>query len=155
MRRTLQWVRRGGQGFAMTIEIQPATLGQVVRSSKGDLVEVTQDVTNVAQQLQQIDPNLKLLFDEVQQFYLVRHDVPLPDGSVDENLVLTSQQLGGHVVDRVRQIASQGYDYVRELEKMENEARARREHEISERQGPILEELAFALRKDLGLKTSF
>lgn len=139
----------------MTIEIQPATLGQVVRSSKGNLVEVTQDVTNVAQQLKAIDENLVLLFDEEQLFYLVRHDVAQPDGSVEENLVLTSQQLGGHIVQRVQQIASQGYDYVRELEQMENEARARREHEISERQGPLLEQLAFALRKDLGLKTQF
>jgi hypothetical protein len=139
----------------MTIEIQPATLGQVVRSSRGNLVEVTQDVTNVAQQLKAIDENLVLLFDEEQLFYIVQVHVPQPDGSVKEDLVLTSQQLGSHIVQRVEQISSQGYDYVRELEQMEDAARKRRDHEVSERQGPILEKLAHALRKDLGLKTQF
>lgn len=139
----------------MTIEIEPATLGQVKRSSRGQLVEITQDVTNVAQQLRDIDPDLKLLFDEVQHFYIVRHDVARPDGSVDENLVLTSKQLGAHIVERVRQIASAGYDYVRELERMEDQARRNREHAERERRGPILEELAHALRKDLGLRTNF
>jgi hypothetical protein len=142
-------------GLVMTIEIQPATLGQVKRSSRGQLVEITQDVTNVAQRLQEIDPDLKLLFDEDQCFYIVRHDVARPDGSVDENLVLTSQQLGSHIVERVRQISSAGYDYVRELEQMEDAARKQRDHEVSERQGPILEQLSHALRKDLGLRSQF
>jgi hypothetical protein len=136
----------------MAIEIQPASLGQVKRSSRGQLVEITQDVTDVAKQLRDIDPDLHLLFNDEQGFYIVQHHVHEPDGSVTEHVVLTAKQLGSNIVDRVRQISSDGYDYVRELEQMENQARRDREHAEREARGPILEELAHALRKDLGLR---
>ncbi len=137
------------------IEIQPASLVQVVNSDRHNLVEVGQDVLDVVAQLKQIDPDLHVFYDEHEEFFVVEHHVHNLDGSVDENLVLTAQQLDQRIVERVRFISSSSYDFVAEGERMEDEARKREERLFSEQRAPVLEELAHALRKDLGLKRNF
>lgn len=138
------------------LEIRPANLAQVV-DYDGRMVEVASDVTNVAVQLREIDPNLKLLFamDAKDPYWMVRHDVPKPDGSVEEQLVLTSMDLGSHIVERVRQITGEGYDFVGELERLDAEAKKREDQKFTDQRAPILEKLEHAVRKDLGIKRNF
>lgn len=134
------------------LEIRPANLAQVV-SYGGKMIAVTEDVTHVAQQLQELDPCLRLYCaaEADPMYWVVTRQVPQPDGSVNEELVNTSLDLGSHIVERLRQIDSDGYDYAAELEKQDEEARRNQEYREAERRGPILEKLAYAVRKDLGL----
>lgn len=139
----------------MPIEISPANLAQVV-SYEGRLVEITDDVTGVATQLREIDPDLKLVFaaEADPPYWLVRHDVAEPDGSVTEHLVFTSVTLDG-VVERVRRISADDYDYAGELEALDKQAHVAEEQRFTQERGPVLEKLAHALRKDLNIKTQF
>ncbi len=138
------------------LEIRPANLAQVTTYG-GKMLMVSDDVTDVAKQLAEIDPDLKLLCaaEANPVYWVVRHDIDEPDGSVTEHLVLTTYDLGSHIVERVRQIASGSYDYAAELERADAKARADEEHRFSEQRGPILERLSHAVRHDLGIKRDF
>lgn len=132
------------------LEIQPASLAQVQRSDRGDLIAIDDDVHNVARDLKAIDSGLKLEFDTVEEFFVVSW-LHMEDGQVKEKLVLTARDLDQRIVERVRRISLPDYDYVRELERIDREADRRADHEHREQVGPYAERLRHALRKDLGL----
>ena len=136
------------------LEIRPANLAQVT-SYRGRMVEIADDVTGVAQQLKAIDPSLVLMFaDEAKTpYWTVFHREDQPDGSIEERLVLTSLDLGAHIVERVRQIDSDRYDYSAELEATDAAAKRAEEHRYSEQVGEIGERLHHALRQDLAKPT--
>lgn len=133
-------------------EIQPVNAMQVFQTDRGHLVAIDDDVQSVARELRAIDEGLKVWFDPDQDHFVIFHERTLGDGSVEEHLVTTAQELDQRIVERIRQISSRDYDYVAELERIDLAADRAAEHALSERIGPHLERLAHGLRKDLGLK---
>jgi hypothetical protein len=135
------------------IEVRPAPLAQVV-AYRGRKVEIDADVGDVAVRLREIHPDLRLMYaiDAEPPFWQVERHVEEPDGSTTEHLVLTSMDLGAHIVERVRYIDSGAYDFAAEAEKQDREADARLEQHFEEQRHEVLERLAHAVRKDLGLR---
>jgi hypothetical protein len=133
------------------VEIEAASLAQVRRSKKGTLVVVDDDVQNVARDLKDIDKSLRLEYDPHEEFFVVTQHRVLGDGSVEEHLVTTSRACDQRLVQRVREISDPRYDYAGELEKAEDAANRAREQKFEEQIGAGSEQLAHALRKDLGL----
>ena len=137
------------------MNIEPATLPQIRRARDGRMVLIDADAGGIAEQMRRIDPKLKLRYSEAGEYYVVYVEEQRPDGRVDQHLVFTAQECDGRIIRRLEQIDSHGrsgYDYVRELEKAQQEQKesvmekfrqAAREH------GP---ELYHALRRDLGVK---
>jgi hypothetical protein len=127
------------------LDIQPASLTQFQRARNGKLIGITEDVGNVAQSLRDIDRALRLAYSPDQDISIVSHQ----DGDT-ERLVTTMQGTPDQrLVRRVREIASEGYDFAKELEKTEQANRKVRQDEFRERVGEVGERLAHALRKDL------
>lgn len=138
----------------MDIDPAPATLAQVRQARNGQLIGVEDDVLGIARDLRDIDASLHLRYAELpdgfDDYWVVYRIVEHADGSEEEQLVTTAAELDARIVQRVRKIASDGYDLVAELDRLDREREAQREQELHERNGPIAERLFHALRKDLG-----
>jgi hypothetical protein len=134
------------------IDIQPGRAAQVHTAlQSGHRVVVDDDVKGVAQALKDIDRGLRLSYFPEQDLWIIDHVKVLEDGSVQESLVTTCEgELDPRLVERIKQIASPGYDYAAELEKIERAAQKREEALFTEKRGPILEKLAWAFTRDLG-----
>jgi len=132
------------------MEIPAATLDQVKRGKDGKLVAIDNDVCGIASDLKQIDPNLKLRYSEAGEYFVVYHVNPFTER---EDLVTTAQVLDKRLVNKVRYLASDGYDFAKEIEKADAKADADQEHKRKEQTGEIAERLHHAVRKDLGIKT--
>lgn len=133
-----------------SIEINPASLTQVMQTRKGGMLLVDDDVQNVAQSLRDIDPSLRLRFDPHADYFCVYQVVEEPDGSESEKMVTTAQDLDHRIVHRVREVVSPRYDFMAELDKQDAAAAKAKDDEQTERYGDIADKLAWALRKDLG-----
>lgn len=132
------------------MEIRPASLAQVQQAPDGRMVVVDDDVLGIAQQLKEIDPSLCLRYSEAGEYFVIYQQ---SDDGVHQHLILTSQDLNPQVVERVRQIGSEHYDYMKELEAQDAAVERARDHAFSEKTGEVAERLSFAIRKDLGLLT--
>ena len=149
------------------MNVEPAHIDQVQRGADGRMVLISAEASTVAADLARIDKGLKVRFAENGNppFFAVYHETRQPDGSVKQDLVLTQRAyqnrfgvwegLGPHVVEHVRKIDGHGpggYDFVAEMERQNRRAREQRRDALSERFGPIGEQAAHAVRKDLGLR---
>jgi pyoverdine/dityrosine biosynthesis protein Dit1 len=133
------------------VEIRAGNMRQVHTAlASGKLVAVGDDVQGVANDLAAIDPGLKLFYEPGEDVWIVKHVRQMPDGSEQEHLVSTFQQLDQRVVARIREISQPGYDYVGELDRLDAAAEREATHQFSEKIGPIGEKLAWAFRQDLG-----
>src|SRR5690348_4184103 len=102
--------------MADTIQIQAASIDQV-RHGKKRRLTVTDDVGSVVRQIQEIDPRLGVIWDDDGEFFaVVEQDGP------KQRIVLTALELDHRVLARVRELASEDYDYVAEIEKLDREA---------------------------------
>lgn len=128
------------------MEIQHATLSQVRTGRNGTRVLIEQDVQDVVQRLKELDPNLRVHWNEYGEYFVISE--LLPDGS--ESLVTTVQDLNPVLVDYVRKLANK--DYAAELDRLDREADRQADHERSEKVGEIGERAAHALRKDLSVQ---
>jgi hypothetical protein len=135
----------------MNIEIAPATLGQVVQGRGGRLVFVEDDVCNIAQNLRDIDPSLRLAYNTKGEYFVVYQ--VLEDGS--EHLVTTAQELDGRLVQRVARVCSPSYDTGSELDLLHDQATQAQDERFSQQVGEIGERLAHAVRQDLNIKKNF
>jgi hypothetical protein len=127
------------------IQIQPASFDQLVRAKDGRLVGISDDVGGVAQQLREIDPGFRLAYSEAEDITIVSHD----DGDSEE-LKFTAKGTPDHrIVQRAREIASPGYDFLADLEATDRAAEKARYDQFREKVGDAGERLAYALRKDL------
>ena len=133
------------------MEIQPASLAQVVTGRGGRLIPITEDVANIARRIKEIDDSLSLQFNERGEFFVVVQTVETPDGP-EEKRVLTAQQLDERLIHRLKHITHQSYDFVAEMDRIDAQARKDEEHRFHEKAGEAGEVAAHALRKDLGLK---
>jgi hypothetical protein len=130
-----------------------------VRRVGGSTVEISDDVQGVARSLREIDDRFRLRadLDHVQNLigWTVELHTPQPDGSVDEHFVCAYRELDHRVLADARKYTSPGYDLAEELEQAEAKNDAAMEHRRREQVGEIGEQLAHALRTDLGEKKHF
>lgn len=146
------------------MRVEPAHIDQVRQAAHGEMVLIDKDVCGVAADLEAIDPGLKVRFAETADppFFAVYHE---SEDRRTTQLVLTvkAQQtphgtwagLDQRVVDRIREIDSQGrsgYDFAKEVEKQNRRAHEEHRARFRERAGEIGEQAAHAVRKDLGSK---
>lgn len=127
------------------MDIRPASLDQVIEARDGRKVVIDRDVGDVARQLREIHQSLVLRWHEgpnrrdlghysVIQVteegteHLVATCLPIPGGSPDPGLV-----------EKVRQVASSGYNVADEMERREREHVRSVEHARREQAGPELE----------------
>lgn len=135
------------------MEIRPATIAQISRSKEGRMVQIDNDVQNVANDLHEIDPHLRLRYSEAGEYFVV-YLKPEQGDEGDGHLVLTAQDCDQRIVNRIREISAPTYNYVEELEKAEAKARKEKDDAWTEKIGPIAERLAFEMRKELGYNDS-
>lgn len=132
-----------------SIEIQPASLGQVVMGRGGRKIYIEDDVGNVARDLRDIDSSLRLMYNERSECFVVYQVTLDSEGHVrSEHLVTTAQECDQRLVNRVKKITQPGYDYLKELEKAEAKSKADSEYQLAERLGDAGERLYHAVRKD-------
>lgn len=134
------------------MDIEPATLAQVKRGQNGEFIAIDNDVQNVAQDLLGIHPNLKLRYSELGQYFVVYKEWMHPVNGLKQELVTTAKSLDQRLVKRVRHVMSAEYDFLKEAEKMDKKADADARYKFEEAVGEKAEELAHALREDLGYK---
>ncbi len=127
------------------MEVQPATLAQVRAGRDGRRVIVEEDVGDIARQIHEIDHRLGVQWNEKGEFFMV-----IEQDGLRERLVLTAQELDGRVVERVRRIADPAYDFVGEIDQMDQQAQREKDSRFREETGLVGERLAHAVRKDLG-----
>lgn len=135
------------------MEIRAASLAQIAKGRNAQMVEIADDVQGVANALNHIDSHIALRFSETGNYFVAYWK---PDGWEDGQgyVITTAQDLDHRLVKKVEGIYEKcrepGYSFAEELEDNEAKAKAEREHEETERNGPMLEQLAHAMRKDLG-----
>lgn len=129
------------------MEIQPASLFQIRLGRDGRKVWVDSDVGNVAKGLREVDPRLRLQYNERSEIFCV---VEVDDAG--ERLVFTAQECDGRIVERARKIAHPSYDVAGEMDRIDREADKAIDHAFSEKVGEAGEHAAHALRKDLQAK---
>ncbi len=117
------------------------------------MIQVDDDVQNVANDLRDIDPHLRLRYSEAGEYWVVYW---CPDGGEDGDgyLVTTAQELDQRVVTQVRKIhhgvLNDTYKLSEEIERLDAVAKAEEEHAFTERMGDTYERLAHALREGTG-----
>jgi Zn-finger domain-containing protein len=129
------------------MDIEPISVDQLVRDSRGRMTLVEADVGNVVADIQRINPEFRVRVSEHGNFivYQVRGH--------KENLVLTSATLDQRIVQRIREITHPSYDLVADLEVRERAADKKQEEMLDEQIGIHGERIAHALRKDLGVES--
>lgn len=127
-----------------------ASLLQVKRGRNGRLVQIERDVLDVVQRIKEISPRLSVDYNDGGGYFRVIEHCD----DDRERLVTTCTELDNRVVERIREISNPGYDFVAEVERLDNEAEKRKQHEFAEEVGEKGERLAHALRKDLEVKSS-
>lgn len=128
------------------MQLQPASITQV-REGKHGRVTVEADVGSVVQQIQEIDPRLGVIWDEDGGFFaVVEQDGPR------QRIVFTCLELDYRVLERVRELASEDYDYVADMERIDAQADRAKDHRFSQEVGERAELMAHALRSDLQYK---
>jgi hypothetical protein len=146
------------------MRVEPAHVDQIRRGVNGRMVLIDADAGGVAQDLQSIDPNLRVRFAEAADppCWIVFWE---SDDRRETQLVLSAAAhqtdtgiwtgLDQRVVERVREIDSQGrsgYDYAAEVAAQNARAHKAKRDRFSEKIGEHAGELQHALKKDLGVK---
>lgn len=126
------------------MEIQPATLPQIQKGRRGRVVFVDNDALDVAKRLREIDPSLRLAWNEFGEYFVVYQQ--LEAGS--EHIVTTAQTADSRLVERIRRISHSSYDFAKELDKLDQKAKRDAERQFQEAVGEKAERLAHAIRKD-------
>jgi hypothetical protein len=126
------------------MDLQPASIAQV-RQGNGGRITVEADVGSVVRQIREVDPRLGVTWDEAGEFFRV-----VEQDGLKQRTVLTAQELDHRVLARIRELASEDYDYVAEVDRIDREADRESDRRFSEETGEIAEYLAHCVRKDLG-----
>lgn len=144
------------------MNIEPAHIDQIRRARNGRMVLISADAGGVAEDLRRIDPGLKVRFAENGNppFWAVYWE---SEDKRTTQLVLTVaahqnssgvwEGLDQRVVKRIQEIdphGRSGYDYAKELERLARERERARVYDFEQKVGPLAEQAAAAVRKDLG-----
>ena len=131
------------------MEIEPANIDQVKRARNGKMITIDKDVGGVVQEIKRINENLHVRYSDAGEYFVVYHRNP---ETGDESLVTTAQELDHRLAKRMEYLNSGQYDYLLELEKIQNRREKQKDERLKEQIGIIGEELAHALRTDLGIQ---
>jgi len=132
------------------MEIQPATLDQIVKGRNGKRHLIANDVGNIAKQLKEIDPSFELHYNEKTSYFVVLQKI-----GNKEHMVTTAQELDGRIIQRIKEIVNPNYNYEEESIKVQKAVEKESEHRRKEQVGEIGERLAHAMRTDLNEKKNF
>jgi hypothetical protein len=144
----------------MNDTLSPAKLDQILETRNRNVI-VDADSCSVVRDLREIDENLGVRFvDGPQPFFAVYQEINHPDGRVEQHMVTTAQAyptafgtytgLDGRIVDRVREITHDSYDFGKEAEKRRRDFESDQKRKRADQMGEIAEQAAHAIRKDLG-----
>jgi hypothetical protein len=128
----------------------PAPLKAVVAGSDGTLHEIDNDVMDICRRLQEIDPTLyvRLNKNPVEPYYVVY----CRPNEQDTYLVTTTTELDARVVDRIREISDDGYDFVAERDAMRRYAMKEKQYQTRQKLLEAGERLHWRVQKELGVK---
>ena len=138
-----------------SLEIQPASVQQVLEGRGGKMITIEEDVCDVAKRLKGIDRRFYLRFSEAGGYFVVycRED---HEQEGTGHLIATYQELDARIVEDIERIVWEnrqpGYSYSDEIEKNHQLADDARDYEFSQKIMSSAEELARAIRVDLGSK---
>lgn len=126
---------------------------QIRLGRDGKMHVITEDAGGIAQRLREIDSRLHLRYSEKGQYYVVyAREEHEPEGT--GYMVATYQALDARILKDIEQIKwlneQPGYSYADALEEKNAEAEAKREYDFSQKIKENAEQLAWAIRKDLG-----
>ena len=128
------------------VEIEPADTSQVVKAGE-HWIEIQADLGGIAKELKEIDDRLHLRFNPTQEFYAI-----YAKEKGTEYLVSTFKSLDRRVTERIRKVMSSDYDYVKELDRVQEKKDKEFEYKQSQKVQENAEKLAWALRKDFEVK---
>jgi len=118
------------------------------------MILVENDVGNVAKDLKEIDPTLRLRYSEAGEYFVVYRAFEF-QGAPKEELVLTAKDCDQRIVNRVREIDAQGrgnYNFAKELEKADDQRKRNALSAIKEQQREKSAEAYHEVRRKLGVK---
>ncbi|NCA17935.1 MAG: hypothetical protein EBS90_12990 [Betaproteobacteria bacterium] len=147
----------------MNDTLAPARFDQFVETRNRQVL-VDADSCSIVKDLKAIDSTLGVRFvDGPEPFFAIYQDIEHPDGRREQHLVTTAQAyptsfgtytgLDARVVERVRQITSPDYDFMKEAEQIKRDYDEAKRRERADAFGDAAEQAAHAIRKDLGIKT--
>lgn len=146
------------------MNVEPASIDQIRQAKDGQMVLIDADVGGVAQDLRDIDPQLKVRFAETANppFFAVywesedrRETYLVKTVKAHQTALGTWAGLDQRLVEEIRAIDPHGrggYDYAAELERNNKRVDEDRRARFRERVGGTAEEAAHAIRKDLGVR---
>lgn len=152
------------------MRIEPANVNQIQQAANGKFVEISADVGGVVDGLKRIDRGLGVRFAEFGNppYWHVYHEdhegcphnrtgpgettYLVTSAKAHQNGLGVWEGLDQRLVDRIMKIGHSSYDYAKELEQMDREARKRKQDAAKAKVERVGEEAAHALRKDLGVK---
>jgi len=143
------------------IELEPprATVkaGRLALTDKMELVPVENDVFHVVDRLKRIDPNLHLSYHKTDKVFVLEWRGVNDQGQMVEDFVGAYTELDARIVHLIERLAAKEnrnrYILSRELDALDAQREREAMHAHEERMGPAAEQLAHALRKDLGVKS--
>jgi hypothetical protein len=130
------------------VDIENATLAQVQRGIGGELILIEDDVLDVVRRLKEIHPSLNVWYNE-QQGYFVIYEL-CDDGR--ERVVTTVRELDARLISHFEMLASESWNAVAEMDRMDDQADRDKKYRFAERVGEIGERLHHALRRDYEAK---
>lgn len=140
-----------------------AKLDQILETKNRQVI-IDADSCALVADLKRIDKSLGVRFvDGPEPFFAVYQDIEHEDGRKEQHLVTTAQAvptsfgtftgLDQRIVDRVMKITHPSYDFNADAEERRREHEAKVKRERENELGELGEMAAFAVRKDLGIKT--
>jgi hypothetical protein len=127
--------------------IEPASIDQLKRGRDGRMILVEADVGNIVQQIKEINDCFNVRHSDAGGYFVVFYRNPLTQ---QEELVTTAQELDGRLLNRIRKVAHRSYDFAAELKRLDEEIEREREYQFEQKVHERGEEIAHALRKDVG-----
>lgn len=122
--------------------MRAATIDQILHTDAGSLMTVDGDVLDIAKQLHEIDPCLRLRYSGSGGHFVVYELVDNGPGvPPDERLVTTAQECDQRILERIRKIRHPDYDFSAELDRLDREREAEVQHNFSEKVGEAGERL--------------
>jgi hypothetical protein len=134
-----------------TFEVPIATYEQVVQAGDDFYIITARDSTLI-KEINDIDKRLHVKYNFRFDFFVLFAKEQTRQGET-EYLVKTFTKLDNRIVERVREISHPSYDFVKEGDDLEKQRDDEKLYKIRQTIGNTAEQLAHALRKDLGVKT--
>ena len=146
------------------MDVEPASIDQVRIGMDGRVVVIDAEMSQIVADLQAIIPEIRVRFaeDAPEPFWAVSL---ISDDGLEHHLVCTAKAtqtnsgtwtgLDERLVQRIAEIDSHGrghYDYAKELERQNDEAKRLKRQRFRERMDSINDRAQHDLRKKLGIK---